>query len=406
MIHARGLVQTFKTGRGKNKSEVHAVSGVDLDIEEGEVVGFLGPNGAGKTTTLRMLVTLLKPTAGSATVAGYDVVTEPEEVRRSIGYVSQAGSTFSGAFAGDEVVDHGMLYGMSKAQATAAGRGAVRPARARGSVAADAQEHVRRPEAPAGRGHGAYPRADPGLPRRTDHRSRPAGPGQPLGAHRGPAPPSWRDRVPHDALPRRGRRPQRPDPHHRQGPDRRQRHPRQPEGAGLRRPGRPRGRRPGPGERRRRATRRDRRRSRGRRPSRPWAGRARRPRRTRPAAGARRLRRHPRLDRGPPANPGRRLPDPDRSLSARRRGQQRGRRRRVGASRPTRHPKEPTHDLHARMFDRVSAPDPDEPAEPGLGADRCHAAGALPPALRAAAQAAGRSVRGRRTPTRSWSRAC
>ena len=121
MIHARGLVQTFKTGRGKNKSEVHAVSGVDLDIEEGEVVGFLGPNGAGKTTTLRMLVTLLKPTAGSATVAGYDVVTQPEEVRRSIGYVSQAGSTFSGAFAGDEVVDHGMLYGMSKAQATERG---------------------------------------------------------------------------------------------------------------------------------------------------------------------------------------------------------------------------------------------------------------------------------------------
>ena len=97
MIHARGLVQTFHTGPGKDKKEVRAVDGVDLDVEEGEVVGFLGPNGAGKTTTLRMLITLLKPTAGTATVAGYDVVKESAQVRRSIGYVSQAGGDFSGA---------------------------------------------------------------------------------------------------------------------------------------------------------------------------------------------------------------------------------------------------------------------------------------------------------------------
>ena len=93
MIHARGLVQTFQTREGRTKKEVRAVDGVDLDVAEGEVVGFLGPNGAGKTTTLRMLTTLLKPTAGTATVAGYDVVTESEKVRRNIGYVSQSGST-------------------------------------------------------------------------------------------------------------------------------------------------------------------------------------------------------------------------------------------------------------------------------------------------------------------------
>jgi ABC-2 type transport system ATP-binding protein len=122
MIHARGLVQTFHTGRGKQKTEVRAVDGVDLDVEEGEVVAFLGPNGAGKTTTLRMLVTLLKPTAGTATVAGYDVVKESAQVRRSIGYVSQTGGAFSGAFAGDEVVDHGMLYGMSRADAVRRGQ--------------------------------------------------------------------------------------------------------------------------------------------------------------------------------------------------------------------------------------------------------------------------------------------
>jgi ABC-2 type transport system ATP-binding protein len=122
MITARGLVQTFQTGRGKNAKEVHAVDGVDLDVAEGEVVGFLGPNGAGKTTTLRMLTTLLRPTAGTATVAGYDVATQSVQVRRSIGYVSQVGSTFSGAYAGDEVVDHGMLYGMSRADAVRRGQ--------------------------------------------------------------------------------------------------------------------------------------------------------------------------------------------------------------------------------------------------------------------------------------------
>jgi ABC-2 type transport system ATP-binding protein len=122
MIEARGLVQTFHTGQGKKKRPVHAVAGVDLDVAEGEVVGFLGPNGAGKTTTLRMLVTLLRPTAGTARVAGYDVVREATQVRRSIGYVSQTGGVFSSARAGEEVMDHGMLYGLSRAQVEERGR--------------------------------------------------------------------------------------------------------------------------------------------------------------------------------------------------------------------------------------------------------------------------------------------
>jgi ABC-2 type transport system ATP-binding protein len=122
MIHARGLVQTFQTRQGREKVDVHAVAGVDLDIEEGEVVGFLGPNGAGKTTTLRMLTTLLRPTAGEATVAGYDVVREAVQVRRSIGYVSQTGGTFSGARAGEEVMDHGMLYGRSRKEVEKRGK--------------------------------------------------------------------------------------------------------------------------------------------------------------------------------------------------------------------------------------------------------------------------------------------
>ena len=70
---------------------------MDLTVGEGEIVGFLGPNGAGKTTTLRMLTTLLTPTAGTATVAGADLLGNPLEVRKKIGYVPQAiGETMGG----------------------------------------------------------------------------------------------------------------------------------------------------------------------------------------------------------------------------------------------------------------------------------------------------------------------
>ncbi|WP_431279458.1 ATP-binding cassette domain-containing protein [Leifsonia poae] len=122
MIHARGLARTFDTKRGREKVAVKAVAGVDIDVEEGEIVGFLGPNGAGKTTTLRMLTTLLKPTTGTATVAGFDLAKDPINVRKSIGYVSQSGSTASEARAGEEIVDHGLLYGITAAQATRRGK--------------------------------------------------------------------------------------------------------------------------------------------------------------------------------------------------------------------------------------------------------------------------------------------
>jgi ABC-2 type transport system ATP-binding protein len=81
-IEARGLTRTFKGG-------VEAVRAIDLDVGRGEIFGFLGPNGAGKTTTVRMLCTLLPPTAGEATVAGVDVLADPAEVRRRIGVALQ-----------------------------------------------------------------------------------------------------------------------------------------------------------------------------------------------------------------------------------------------------------------------------------------------------------------------------
>ncbi|NEA24125.1 ATP-binding cassette domain-containing protein, partial [Actinomadura bangladeshensis] len=87
VIETRGLARTFATGHGP----VEAVRGVDLRVAPGEIVGFLGPNGAGKTTVLRMLTTLLAPTAGTATVAGRDLRRDPAGVRRRIGYVAQGG---------------------------------------------------------------------------------------------------------------------------------------------------------------------------------------------------------------------------------------------------------------------------------------------------------------------------
>jgi ABC-2 type transport system ATP-binding protein len=81
-VEVRSLRRTFKGG-------VEAVRDIDLSVANGEVFGFLGPNGAGKTTTVRMLCTLLPPTAGSASVAGIDVVADPAEVRRRIGVALQ-----------------------------------------------------------------------------------------------------------------------------------------------------------------------------------------------------------------------------------------------------------------------------------------------------------------------------
>src|SRR5881227_842246 len=81
-IEADKLVREFKKGP-------RAVDGIDLRVEPGEIYGFLGPNGAGKSTTVHMLTTLLPPTAGTARVAGYDVVREGPEVRARIGAALQ-----------------------------------------------------------------------------------------------------------------------------------------------------------------------------------------------------------------------------------------------------------------------------------------------------------------------------
>jgi ABC-2 type transport system ATP-binding protein len=90
VIETRDLRRTFKAGGGllrRGAKTVEAVKGIDLVVERGELFGLLGPNGAGKTTTIKMLITLLLPTSGSATVLGHDVAKDPVAVRRKVGYV-------------------------------------------------------------------------------------------------------------------------------------------------------------------------------------------------------------------------------------------------------------------------------------------------------------------------------
>src|ERR1700690_1462423 len=106
IIEARGLARTFTS----RKRTVHAVRGVDLTVQPGEIVGFLGPNGAGKTTTLRMLTTLLQPSAGTATVAGVDLRGAPVEGRRRIGYVAQSGGTDGACTVAEELITQAELY--------------------------------------------------------------------------------------------------------------------------------------------------------------------------------------------------------------------------------------------------------------------------------------------------------
>ncbi|MCQ4045352.1 ABC transporter ATP-binding protein [Streptantibioticus rubrisoli] len=115
VISTAGLARTFDTKRGP----VHAVRGIDLTVEAGEILGFLGPNGAGKTTTLRMLTTLLAPTGGAATVAGCDLLRDPVGVRRQTGYVAQSGGVDPSIRVREELVTQGRLYRLSKAEAEA-----------------------------------------------------------------------------------------------------------------------------------------------------------------------------------------------------------------------------------------------------------------------------------------------
>lgn len=110
MIEALKLSKVFPAG--KKHKEVCAVNAISFHCLPGEIYGLLGANGAGKTTTLRMLATILEPTSGTAKVAGYDIVEEPQEVRRNVGFLSTATALY-GRLTAKELVEYfGRLHGM------------------------------------------------------------------------------------------------------------------------------------------------------------------------------------------------------------------------------------------------------------------------------------------------------
>jgi ABC-2 type transport system ATP-binding protein len=116
-IQAQALTKEYRTADGQG---VHALRGLDLTVNAGEIYALLGPNGAGKTTTLSILTTLLLPTSGKAYVAGYDVVSAPAEVRRRIGVTFQE-VVLDQVLTGRYLLDfHGQLYGLSAAERRAA----------------------------------------------------------------------------------------------------------------------------------------------------------------------------------------------------------------------------------------------------------------------------------------------
>jgi len=111
MIEARSLTKIF---HDKKRGAVRAVDGVSFRCEPGRIYGLLGANGAGKTTTLRMLATILTPTSGGATVAGFDVVAEPEKARASLGFLSTATALYGRLTAREFVEYFGRLHGLGE----------------------------------------------------------------------------------------------------------------------------------------------------------------------------------------------------------------------------------------------------------------------------------------------------
>jgi ABC-2 type transport system ATP-binding protein len=110
-VIAKDLVKTYDKGR------VRALDGLSLDVEEGTVLSVLGPNGAGKTTVVRILTTLLRPDSGSATVAGIDVIKNPDKVREVIGLSGQYAAVDEILTGYDNLVMFGELYHLGKKQA-------------------------------------------------------------------------------------------------------------------------------------------------------------------------------------------------------------------------------------------------------------------------------------------------
>src|SRR6201988_266513 len=109
MIQVENLTKSFRDLR---RGQVLAVDHISFETRAGEVFGLLGPNGAGKTTTMRILCTVLRPTSGTATIAGYDVAAQPNHVRQHIGFLSASTAIYDRMSAWELVEYFGRLYGL------------------------------------------------------------------------------------------------------------------------------------------------------------------------------------------------------------------------------------------------------------------------------------------------------
>ena len=106
VIHTEGLTRKF--------GDFVAVNAITFDVKEGEIFGFLGANGAGKTTAMRILCGLLEPTSGKASVAGYDVYRQNEEIKKHIGYMSQKFSLYENLTVRENIQFFGGIYGLTR----------------------------------------------------------------------------------------------------------------------------------------------------------------------------------------------------------------------------------------------------------------------------------------------------
>ncbi|MCW4028594.1 MAG: ATP-binding cassette domain-containing protein [Candidatus Bathyarchaeota archaeon] len=114
VIQTKALRKIFVSKEHRIKKEFEAVKGIDLMVRRGEIFGFLGPNGAGKSTTQKMLSTLMRPTSGEVKVLGFELATQQEQIRKNVGFVSQAGGANLAATGVENLVLQAQLYGINK----------------------------------------------------------------------------------------------------------------------------------------------------------------------------------------------------------------------------------------------------------------------------------------------------
>jgi len=125
ILQVSGLRKSYKTRHRRKVTSVEAVRGVDFAVQRAEIFGFLGPNGAGKSTTLRMLATLLRPDGGEAMIAGADLLRDPAQVRRRIGFVAQESGTYGESTGRRDLVNQARMYGVPKSAAKGLAEAAI-----------------------------------------------------------------------------------------------------------------------------------------------------------------------------------------------------------------------------------------------------------------------------------------